>query len=107
MQLSQNGCIAHQQWSTLCERFPHIELYEFQNMPNHMHGIIHVGATLAVAHDDNMVAHDNRAGASPAPTGIKTIGDIVGAYKSLVTNECLKIHKTNHPNITKEKSAKA
>jgi hypothetical protein len=34
----------------------------------------------------------NRAGVSPAPT----IGDIVGSYKSLVSNECLKIYKSNN-----------
>jgi putative transposase len=71
-------------------------------MPNHMHGIIVlnesiVRATLAVA--PNGIAHlldiqnnDNaiqRAGASPAPT----VGDIVGAYKSLVANDCLDIYK--------------
>jgi hypothetical protein len=70
-----------------------------------MHGIIvlneTVGATLAVAKNtvvQNLVAqHDNatqRAGASPAPTKNATIGDIVGAYKSLVANECLKIYKS-------------
>jgi hypothetical protein len=44
-----------------------------------------VGATLAVAQNVNAVAQ-NRAGASPAPT--ETIGNIVGAYKSLVANQC-------------------
>ena len=34
-----------------------------------------------------------RAGASPAPTAV---GDIVGAYKSLVANGCLEIFKHNH-----------
>ena len=37
-----------------------------------------------------------RAGASPAPT--KTIGDIVGAYKSLVANGCLVFFKQKNPN---------
>jgi hypothetical protein len=51
------------------------------------------------------------AGASPAPTGsletttgyIKniTIGDIVGAYKSLVSNECLKIYKSKNERMGK------
>jgi REP element-mobilizing transposase RayT len=34
-----------------------------------------------------------RAGASPAPAAV---GDIVGAYKSLVANGCLEIFKHNH-----------
>ncbi|MGB7566746.1 MAG: transposase [Chitinivibrionales bacterium] len=73
-----------------------------------------------VAHDANAVAHD-RAGASPAPTEIiktvkmktetaetkpenmktNTIGDIVGAYKSLVANACLKIYKSKNERMGK------
>ena len=57
-----------------------------------------VGATLAVALNNDTVAqiaHENRAGASPAPTTVTvpTVGAIVGAYKSLVTNKCLEIYK--------------
>ena len=36
-----------------------------------------------------------RAGASPAPTAT-TVGDIVGAYKSLVANGCLGIYKSKN-----------
>ena len=38
-----------------------------------------------------------RAGASPAPTNTKTVGDIVVAYKSLVANDCLEIFKQKYP----------
>ena len=38
-----------------------------------------------------------RAGASPAPT----VGDIVGAYKSLVANACLEIYKTKNETMGK------
>ena len=38
----------------------------------------------------HLTDNDNRATARVAPT----IGDIIGAYKSLVANECLKIWKT-------------
>ena len=69
-------------------------------MPNHIHGIIvlknAVGATLAVAPNDDIAPNDAvadiRAGASPAPT----IFDIVGAYKSLVANGCLAIFKSKN-----------
>ena len=62
-----------------------------------MHGIIvlnDVGASLEGARGitpPNAVAPNGttRAGASTAPTG-----DIVGAYKSLVANECLEIYKS-------------
>jgi REP element-mobilizing transposase RayT len=59
-------------------------------MPNHAHGIIIVGATLAVA--PTLVAtQDNGAGARPAPT----IGDIVGMFKSLCVYDWLRYIKEN------------
>lgn len=112
MVLNDFGTIAYQQWEKLSERFTNMELDVFQIMPNHMHGIIvlndFVGATLAVAPNDgvapnntvtdnNSVADAKGAGASPAPTTKpKNVGDIVGAYKSLVANECLEIYKTKN-----------
>ena len=48
-----------------------------------------VGATLAVA--PNTVAHN-----AVSPDRRVTVEDIVGAYKSLVANACLKIYKSNH-----------
>ncbi|WP_271425194.1 transposase [Aequorivita sinensis] len=46
------------------------------------------------------------AGASPARTGENSgnsgnLGDIVGAYKSIVANECLKIYKSNNERMGK------
>ena len=99
MVFHEYGVIACNEWNKLPTRFPNIELDFFQIMPNHIHGIIIVGATLAVAQNVGAtlaVAQHTRAGASPAPTTTTTttIGDIVGAYKSLVSNECLKIFKS-------------
>ena len=70
--------IVSRQWQKLTERYPNLILDEFIIMPNHIHGIIIVGATLAVA-------QNNRAGARPAPT----IGKIVGTFKSLCVNDWL------------------
>jgi len=114
MILNEYGEIAYNEWIKLTERFTNFELDVFQIMPNHMHGIIvlndDVGATLAVAPNsfdssnelvaqneidksneiDSSISFDSiGAGASPAPT----VFDIVGAYKSLVANGCLKIWK--------------
>ena len=111
-----NGCgqIAYNEWLKLAERFTHFELDVFQIMPNHLHGIIvltvgdsqndngNVGATLAVDPTDSQ--NDNgviRAGASPARTDDPTVGHMVGAYKSLVFNECLKIYKLNNEQMGK------
>ncbi|NJN28819.1 MAG: hypothetical protein HC819_24005 [Cyclobacteriaceae bacterium] len=105
MILNECGNIAYAEWLKLTERFSNFELDVFQIMPNHMHGInalndVSVGATLAVA--PNTVAPNNaniRSEASPAPT--KTIGDIVGAYKSLVANGCLDIYKSKNKTMGK------
>lgn len=92
MILNDYGKIANDEWEKLPQRFPNFELDVFQIMPNHMHGIVvliePVGAGFTPAQNNN-----NRATARVAPT--KTVGDIVGAYKSLVANECLKIFKLN------------
>lgn len=108
MVLNDLGKIAYDEWIKLSERYPHIMFDVFQIMPNHMHGIINinnptVGATLAVVLNNpvapigNPVGHI-KAGASPAPT---TVGNIVGAYKSLVANGCLKIYKQNNQTMWK------
>ncbi|MDD3050399.1 MAG: hypothetical protein PHR06_04570 [Candidatus Cloacimonetes bacterium] len=98
MILNDYGKIAYNQWEKLAKRFQNFELNVFQIMPNHIHGIIVlndiVGASLAVAQNGGM---DIRAGASPAPT----IADIVGAYKSLVSNECLEIFKSKNETMGK------
>ncbi len=114
MLLNNFGQIAYNQWLKLPERFFNTELDVFQIMPNHMHGIIilnEVRAPLAGApktdapntetpntdatitgaittdfFNTDAASNDTTAGASSAPA---TIGDVVGAYKSLVANECL------------------
>ncbi|MEO9145446.1 MAG: transposase [Ginsengibacter sp.] len=97
MMLNDYGKIANDEWEKLPQRFPNFELDVFQIMPNHMHGIVllneSVGAGLAPAQNDN------GATARVAPT--KTVGDIVGAYKSLVANECLKIFKLNWETVNR------
>ncbi len=107
MSLNEYGQIAYNEWGKLAERYSNFELDVFQIMPNHMHGIIVLNDEWAGAgftpdpHSEqsqivpNAIVPDadvsdaKRAGASPAPTA--TVFDIVGAYKSLVANECLKI----------------
>ena len=94
MVFNEYGKIAYDEWMKLSERFPNMEMDKFQIMPNHIHGIIAlVGATLAVAQNGDIAQNDRsiRAGVNPAPT--ETVGDIVGAYKSLVANGCLDIYK--------------
>lgn len=124
MELNKYGQIAYNEWIKLAERFSNFELNVFQIMPNHMHAIlvlkdaviVDVGATLAVAQNDRAVAGkdivagndtvvgndtDVSAGTSTAPTAPITISDLIGAYKSLVANECLKLYKMKNKKMGK------
>ena len=86
-------------WQSTLDRFPHITADVFVVMPNHFHvaiiiGYQSVGATLVVAPDVDVPnrVQQNRAGTSPAPTeGCAsknvTLGDVIGAFKSLTTRE--------------------
>ena len=98
MRLSEYGEIAGEEWGYLENRFHTTTFNVFQIMPNHIHAIIcinNVGATLAVA--QNTVDADTRAGASPAPT----VGDMIGAYKSLVQKRCLDLCRSKNATLGK------
>ena len=78
MILNEYGQIAFDEWLKTTKIRNNVELGAFIVMPNHMHGII-------------VLNHVVGAGFTPAPTKPATIGDIAGAYKSLVTNACIGI----------------
>jgi len=115
MNLNEIGRIAHAQWQKIPARFENVELNEFVIMPNHIHGIIvihdPVGAGFTPALDDETT--NIGVGLAPTPTnngqigqpqGLPlrvTVGNIVGAYKSLVANECLIIYKTKNETMGK------
>ena len=64
--MNDSGKMVETEWLKLPEHFPNIELYEFVVMPNHFHGILQiVDVSLAV----------------------KTIGDMMDAFKSITTVE--------------------
>ena len=129
MILNEFGNIAYHEWVKLTERFAKFELDVFQIMPNHMHGIISlnefgVGSTLAVdpntntKNDGNDIPENKNMGLQNGqpingqPQGLPqrdgngmgtntTIGDIIGAYKSLVANGCLEIYKSKNKTMGK------
>jgi putative transposase len=104
IELNEYGAIAYNEWNKLTERFPNLELDVFQIMPNHIHAIIVLtdreqdienrkiedGANVKIADVDEATARVAR-----------TVGDIVGAYKSLVNNKCLAICKANNEYLGK------
>lgn len=111
MILNERGEIARDELINLQQRFSQIQTDIFQIMPNHLHCILFinetikpVGAGLApaqigaanVGFDDNQnkigTNVETRVTARVAPT----IGNIIGAYKSLVFTKCLQISKTKN-----------
>jgi REP element-mobilizing transposase RayT len=118
MSLNAFGRIAHEEWERLPERFANIELDEFQIMPNHMHGIIvikDVGASLADAPvSGGPAVRSNETVSNCTEENVKnaskdditadipdvkkiTVGDMIGAYKSIVANKCLELWKSKRP----------
>lgn len=95
MVLGLAGEMVRELWYDMINDFPDVALHEFVIMPNHIHGIIeivdNVGAPLVGALDvANVVGiHDKRAPIKGAPT----VGDVVGAFKSLTTNAYIKMVK--------------
>lgn len=100
MRVNEYGEIARACWLATITHFPDIELDEFIVMPNHIHGIIAiVGATHAspssrtdASHTDNNVKTPWATHASPLPPRLsphgpsrRSVGAIVGSYKSAVT----------------------
>lgn len=106
--LNDAGLMVKTQWIALCMRFSNIELHEYIVMPNHFHAILEiVGATLGVApvvvtpsvapveQNNNMIdkndhtdTRNNVGNLEGQPQGIApTIGDMVGAFESIVTVE--------------------
>ena len=111
MIMSEFGQIAFDEWIKLSARFANFELDVFQMMPNHMHGILVLSETATIPEksgiennihdigggsDDGEKENDHKIIDRQAmlyPTPI-TMGDMMGAYKSIVANECLKIWKS-------------
>lgn len=105
MQLNEYGQIAYDEWIKLFDRFSNFQLDVFQIMPNHVHSIISLtdnsafvgaGFTPAPTGYDKLDDKDNRATVKVAPTTSPSIADIIGAYKSLVSNECLNLYKSKN-----------
>ena len=101
MVVNDFGHIADRHWEKLSERFQNFELDVFQIMPNHMHGIIlltnPVGAGFTPAPIDGATVPIDGPTVGATARVAPTVGGIVGAYKSLVSNECLEIFKQKFP----------
>ena len=75
MILNDAGKMIETEWINLKKRYENIELHEFITMPNHFHGILEI-----------VVGAATRA----APTAAPTVGDMMGAFKSISTVEYIR-----------------
>ncbi len=86
MHLNSLGNIAFTCWQTIPDHLPHVELDVFVIMPNHLHGILVISDTLVGAthasplHRTNALPKRHPCGPPP-----KSVGAIVGSYKSAVS----------------------
>lgn len=100
MVLNDAGEIIKTEWEKLPQQFSNIELDVFAVMPNHFHGIVmiqnenNVGVPLVGTQNDGQPQLQTGQPQGIAPTGKNTIGDIIGAFKSLTTNEYIHGVKT-------------
>ena len=83
MQYSEAGDMICAEWEALPQRFPTVELDEWIVMPNHLHGIIVMVDSIRATLMDT----SNQAGINPASTSKHILGDVVGAFKSISTNQ--------------------
>ena len=87
MTLNSAGKMIESEWINLKNRFPNIELHEFVTMPNHFHGILEIVEN--GQHENGQ--HENGQHENGQPQGIApTVGDMMGAFKSITTVEYIR-----------------
>lgn len=107
MESSDVGKMVDEWWLKIPERFENVELDIHQTMPNHLHGIIIINSN-----PDRRVGpptsssrgglygrpnEDRTPTRERAPRGAPTkLGDIIGAFKSITTNEYIHNVKNNN-----------
>jgi putative transposase len=85
MRLNEYGQIVTQTSEWLSTQYPYIEFVSYIVMPNHFHGILQI-----IELDDYC-----RGGSRPAPTKLKTLGQIIGAFKTVSAKRINQIRYTS------------
>jgi putative transposase len=97
MVLNDAGKMVEYQWQELICRFDNIKLHEFIVMPNHFHGIVEFVGVPLVGTQNVGQTKIIRQPQEGQPQGIApTVGDVVGAFKSLSTNDYIRNVKQNN-----------
>lgn len=73
MILNEAGKMVYNEWLMLTKRYHNIVLHRFVVMPDHFHGILEV------------VSRSNHKSENDQEINRKTIGSMIGAFKSIVT----------------------
>ncbi|MDF1497655.1 MAG: transposase [Patescibacteria group bacterium] len=95
MFLNEAGCMLYRNWENLEKEFESVIPQEFIVMPNHIHGIIEL-RNGEIGTDNHPTASFDREGhrkGHPYTEVNKTLGDVVGAFKSRTTGEYIKMVK--------------
>lgn len=99
MILNGAGLMVEKIYKQLSIYFKNINFEEYVIMPNHFHCIIKIVDMVGVPLVATQMSGNNRATTRVAPT----IGDIIGAFKSLTTVEYIKMVKNNQlPSFDKQ-----
>jgi REP element-mobilizing transposase RayT len=85
MKLNNAGRIAQEVWEELPARFPQVGIDGFIVMPNHIHGILMVGAQFIAPSDSpfDVIKNPARSVIGRAPA----LGEIIRAYKAISTRK--------------------
>ncbi len=92
IRLNDAGKLARREWEALPYRFPSIDIDAFVIMPNHLHGIAIIdqsvkAPTASAPTRDGMTETVATPSNKTTTRVFPTLGDVVGAYKSLTTVE--------------------
>ena len=79
MRLNACGQLAAEAWSWLSQRYRYVELDALGVMPNHLHGIL----AITDADAPNRRGESRIAPTPNAPLGRKTLGSLIGAFKTV------------------------
>jgi REP element-mobilizing transposase RayT len=96
MQLNDAGRMLQEQWAALPQRFPNVELDEFIVMPNHSHGGVVITDETSIVGAPLVGAPDAGIPGTNAEERDPALGEIVGAWKSIITDEYIDgVHQSN------------
>jgi putative transposase len=95
MILNEYGQIAQKQWQWLAEQYKYVVLHEHIVMPDHIHGIIEINrANISPVGDGRdrplsgeMPPGDTPTESIPAPTKIKSLSELMGAFKTTTSKQ--------------------